>query len=87
MKLRITPLNIVAAGSAVMCAYYYLTPMDRVTHINTNNLIAYLLIFVVLVAFVTDLVFRFFFKEIRKIWLVEMVFIMLTTVVFLILQK
>jgi hypothetical protein len=87
MKLRITPLNIVVAGAAVMCAYYYLTPVKGPAYNYANSLIAYLLIFVVLVAFITDLVFRFFFKEIRKIWLVELVFILLTVVVFLILQK
>jgi len=41
----------------------------------------------VAVTFVTDLIFRFTLKDIKRIWLIESIFIVITAILMLILQK
>lgn len=87
MKFRITPLNIVAAIAACLGVYLLLNPKSSSPNINVNGLVAYLMFLYVLVAFVTDLIFRFTLKKLKKIWLAESLLIVLVVVLMLIFQK
>ncbi|MCZ4244465.1 hypothetical protein [Pedobacter punctiformis] len=90
MKLRITPLNIVAAISAVVAIYLFIKPVRLATpgySFNFNGLMASLLVGLVVVSFITDLIFRFTLKDLKRIWIVEMVFIVIAIILMLILQK
>ena len=86
-KLRITPLNIVAAlALAFLVASFFESNPNR-GHVDFSNLYRIVLGGLVVVAFITDMIFRFIFKELKRIWLVEMAFVSLTIILFLILQK
>ncbi len=86
-KLRITPLNIVAAlALAFLIASFFQTDTMR-GHVDFSILYKAVLGGLIVVSFITDMIFRFIFKELKRIWFVEMFFIALTIVLFLILQK
>jgi len=86
MKLRLTPLNIITALSlAFLIASFF--EKKAVGHVDVSALYKLLLGALVLVSFISDMIFRFTIKNLKRIWLVEMVFIALTVILFLILQK
>jgi len=86
-KLRITPLNIVAAlALAFFVASFFREDPER-GHVDFSVLYKGILGAMVVVAFITDMIFRFIFKDLKRIWFVEIAFISLTIILFLILQK
>ena len=86
-KLRITPLNIVAAlALAFFVASFFSTDPKR-GHVDFSVFYKGILGAMVIVAFITDMIFRFIFKDLKRIWFVEIAFISLTVILFLILQK
>ncbi len=88
MKLRITPLNIVGAiglGFVVVSLFSEKSIAPR--QINFNGFYLLILGCLVVVTFVTDLIFRFTLKDIKRIWIVEMLFIVIAAILMLILQK
>lgn len=86
-KLRITPLNIVAAlAMAFFIVSFFKTEPNR-TYVVFSGLYKVILGGMVVVAFITDMIFRFIFKDLKRIWFVELTFIALTIIIFLILQK
>ncbi len=89
MRFRLTPLNIITSiGFVVLALSFFQTkPIDGTGQIDISPLFKIILGALILVSIVTDLIFRFLFKDLKRIWLVEMVFISLTIVIFLILQK
>jgi hypothetical protein len=89
MKLRITPLNIVTALGVMTLALSFVEYNSNGTYVVASMTPLYRMILgsLVLVSVVTDFIFRFLFKDLKRIWLVEMVFIALTIIIFLLLQK
>lgn len=88
MKLRITPLNIVGAIGLAFAAYRIIKPATNTSlNISTNGIMLLVLGCLVVVTFITDLIFRFTLKDLRRVWIVELVFIVLAIVLMLILQK
>ncbi|MFD2288448.1 hypothetical protein GJU39_04115 [Pedobacter petrophilus] len=87
MKLRITPLNIIGAGAAVTACYLFLNPNASYPNININGLVAWGLGILVVVTFVTDLVFRFALKDLKRIWIIESIFLVITVILIVIIQK
>lgn len=88
MKLRITPLNIVGAIGLGLVAFNILSPKNNVPqHIDMSGFYLLILGCLIVVTFITDLIFRFTLKDIKRIWVVESVFIILTAILILILQK
>lgn len=86
-KLRITPLNIIAAlALAFLVASFFQTKTTR-GHVDFSAFYKVILAGMLVVAFITDMIFRFIFKDLKRIWFVELVFISLTVILFLILQK
>lgn len=88
MKLRITPLNIVGAIGLGLAAFNILTPKDNAPrHIDMSGFYLLILGCLILVTFITDLIFRFTLKDLKRIWIVESIFIIITGILMVILQK
>jgi hypothetical protein len=87
MKLRITPLNIIVAlGLALLVASFFQTNASG-QHFGMRGFYKFILGALIVVSFITDLIFRFIIKDLKRIWFVEMFFISFTVILFLILQK
>lgn len=87
-KLRLTPLNIVAALGIALLIVVSMQPKAKTAgHNELGALYLFILGSLVVVSFVSDLIFRFILKDLKRIWLVETVFIAIAITLFLILQK
>ena len=86
MRFRLTPLNIISALalSLLVVSFFQRNPSG---HFDMSGLYKLLLAALLLVSFVADLIFRFTLKYLKKIWIVELVFITITAILILILQK
>ena len=85
MKFRLTPLNIITSmGFVCLVLSYYQT---KPAQIDISPLYRIILVAMIGVSIVSDLIFRFLFKALKRIWLVELVFISLTVIIFLLLQR
>ena len=90
MKLRLTPLNFCTAFFILLAGYVFIYGGGSVTggvyaHF-TNTIALIFLLFAFVVSFL-DIIFRNFFPQTKKLWIVELSFITLTTILFLILKK
>ncbi len=87
-KLRLTPLNIVTALSLALFIVLLFQPKtDGPRHIDVSIFYKFLLGGLVIVCFICDLIFRFALKDLKKIWIVESILVVITVILFLILQK
>ena len=88
MKLRITPLNIIGAVGLGLAAFNILSPKDNAPrHIDMSGFYLLILGCLILVTFITDLIFRFTLKDLKKIWIVESIFIVITIILMVIIRK
>ncbi|MDY0906768.1 hypothetical protein [Pedobacter sp. CFBP9032] len=88
MKLRITPLNIIGAIALGLAALNILSPKNNAPgHVDMSGFYLLILGCLILVTFVTDLIFRFTLKDLKRIWIIESLFIVFTTILILIIQK
>jgi len=88
MKLRITPLNIVSAiGMGLVVVNLFSKKSSAPRHINFDGFYLLILGCLIVVTFITDMIFRFTLKDIKRIWVVELVFIFIAAVLMVILQK
>lgn len=88
MSLRITPLNIVSAiGLGLVTVYLLSEKTTAPRQINMSGFYLLILGCLIVVTFVTDLIFRFTLKDIKRIWVVELIFIVIAAILMLILQK
>jgi hypothetical protein len=90
MKLRLTPLNFCTAFFILLAGYVFIYGGGNVTggvyaHF-TNTIALIFLLFAFVVSFL-DIIFRNFFPKTKNLWIVELSFITLTTILFLILKK
>jgi hypothetical protein len=83
LKLRLTPLNILTAVLVVSISYLL---VDRDTE-GWRVLGAIPLVLLAVLSFITDLIFRRFVKDIKRIWIIELVFIIFATILMLLIQK
>ncbi|GAA4318967.1 hypothetical protein GCM10023149_17360 [Mucilaginibacter gynuensis] len=88
MKFRLTPLNFATAFLMVMAVYVWLNGAkiagQQYTH-WTGTITWIFLLFAFVVAFL-DIMFRNFFKVTKVLWLVELSFITLVVVIFLLVK-
>lgn len=77
--MRVTPLNI---GCALLLAWIMWEVLSNSLNWKTTVLSVILL----LVLVITDQFFRFFFKTIKRIWLVELGFVLFTLLVIWIIR-
>jgi hypothetical protein len=88
MKVRITPLNFASAFFLFAAAYSWIYGIKIAGSklINMGTAIGWIfLLFAVVVSFL-DLILRNFFQELKKLWIVELSFITLTAIIFLIVK-
>lgn len=89
MKYRITPLNFASAFLVIAAAYVLfsgvrISNMPRYNHIS--GIITAVFLLFAFVVFVLDLMFRNFFHDTKKIWIIELSFITLTAIIFLLVK-
>jgi hypothetical protein len=88
MKFRITPLNFASAFFLFIAVYSWIYGLKISGHEfkNMSGPIGWIfLLFAAVVSFM-DIMFRNFFAETKKIWIVELSFITLAAIIFLLLR-
>ncbi|WP_426328302.1 hypothetical protein [Pedobacter sp. R-06] len=88
MKIRITPLNIVSAiGLGLVAVNLVSEKSTAPRQVDMSGFYLLILGCLILVTFITDMIFRFTLKDIKRIWVVELIFIFIAAILMLILQK
>ena len=88
MKFRITPLNFATAFFMVAAVYSWGwgVKLSGVLFRNMSTTIGFIfLLFAIVVSFM-DILFRNYFTETKKLWIVELSFITLATIIFLLIK-
>jgi hypothetical protein len=88
MKIKITPLNFATAFFLILAVYIWINGASitgmEFTHMSGAISLIFLL-FAFVVSFL-DIIFRNFFADIKKLWLIELSFITLALVIFLLVK-
>lgn len=88
MKFKITPLNVVSALFLVLTVYVWIngaaTVGMKVRQLGTA--IGWIFLFFAFAVSFLDVMLRNFFPETKKIWIVELSFITLTAIIFLLVR-
>ena len=88
MKFRITPLNFASAFFLIIAVYSWIygVKISGYQFKQMGTTIGWIfLLFAVVVSFM-DIMFRNFLAETKKIWIVELSFITLAAIIFLLLR-
>jgi hypothetical protein len=88
MKIRITPLNFATAFFLILAVYIWINGA-AITGMKFPHLGGAISLIFLLFAFVVsfmDIMFRNFFPDLKKIWLIELSFITLATIIFLLVK-
>jgi hypothetical protein len=88
MKFRITPLNFASAFFLIVAVYswVYGIKVSGVQFQHMDTAIGWIfLLFAVVVSFM-DILFRNFFSATKKLWIVELSFITLAAIIFLLVK-
>jgi len=88
MKLRITPLNFATTFFLVVAVYIWIygagiagRPLE-----TWSGTISWIFLLFAAVVFFLDLIFRNFFAELKKLWIIELCFMALVVVIFLMVK-
>lgn len=88
MKLRITPLNFATTFFIVIAVYIWINgaaiagrPLE-----NFSGTISWIFVLFAVVVFFLDLIFRNFFAELKKLWIIELCFIALVAIIFFLVK-
>nr|WP_294795054.1 hypothetical protein [uncultured Mucilaginibacter sp.] len=88
MKIKITPLNFATAFFIILAVYIWINGASitgmAFTHMSGAISLIFLL-FAFVVSFL-DIIFRNFFSETKKLWVIELSFITLALVIFLLVK-
>ncbi len=88
LKLRITPLNFATAFFLMVAVYSFIYGI-KISGYAFNHMGATIgwifLLFAVVVSFL-DLMLRNFFRQLKNLWIVELSFITLTAIIFLLIK-
>lgn len=87
MKLRVTPLNIISSVAFALFVLSFFQSKSASSPVDVSGFYKLILGCLVLVTFITDLVFRATIKDLKRIWIVEMTFIIITVVLMVIIRK
>ena len=88
MKFRVTPLNFASAFFLILAVYVWIYGAAIIgvqVHGLGSTLGWIFLLFAFVVSFL-DIMLRNFFSETKKIWIVELSFITLTVIIFLLVK-
>jgi len=88
MKLKITPLNIATAFFIVAAAYIgiYGIKINNSKTLNFGGTVCAVFLLFALVVFVIDMMLRNFFPDTKKLWIIELSFIVLTAVIYILVK-
>jgi hypothetical protein len=88
MKFRLTPLNIVSALFLILAVYVWVYGAATVGMQvqQLGRAIGWIFLLFAFVVSFLDIMLRNFFPETKKIWIVELSFITLTTIIFLLVK-
>jgi hypothetical protein len=91
MKFRITPLNFVTTAFLILAVYMWKNGASiagvQYQQLHLGHTLSWIFLLFAFVIFVLDLMFRNFFPETKKLWIVEISFIALATIIFLLVRK
>jgi len=82
MKLRLTPLNIVSSLLLVSIAYQLFFPNEN----GFRELGSISLIMLLILSFIADQVFRRFISQLKRIWLIELLFLIFVAVLMILIK-
>lgn len=82
MKVRLTPLSILVAVLISVSGYNLLYPEPSVTKIPNWTV----LLFLAIIVFISDQLFRYYFKIMKRIWIVETCFTIFVAAIILLIQ-
>jgi hypothetical protein len=83
MKIRLTPLNVISSLLIIAIAWLFIFADEN----GWRKLGAVSLIILWVLSFVSDIVFRSFLKDLKRIWIIELVFIIFVALLILIIQS
>lgn len=88
MKLRITPLNFASAFFLFLAVYSWIygVKISGAQFLHFNGIIGWIFLLFAFVVSFMDIMFRNFFPQTKKIWIVELSFITLAAIIFLLLK-
>ncbi|MDN3580308.1 hypothetical protein [Mucilaginibacter flavus] len=88
MKLRITPLNFATTFFLVVAVYIWINGATIIGHPleHFSGTISWIFVLFAFVVFFLDLIFRNFFAELKKLWIIELCFIALVTIIFFLVK-
>jgi len=83
MRVKLTPLNILLAALITAILYLIVFPDE-----NGWRILGAASLFVLCaICFVTDIIFRYFLKDLKRIWIVEVCFIIFAVVLIVIIRR
>jgi len=88
MKPRITPLNFASAFFLFLAVYSWIygVKLSGVQFQHFNSIIGWIFILFAVVVSFMDIMFRNFFPQTKKVWIVELSFITLAAIIFLLVK-
>ena len=88
MKFRLTPLNFASAFLLVVAVYSWIYGVQiSGTHFKTmSTAVGWIFILFAVVVSFMDIMFRNFFPQTKKLWIVELSFITLAAIIFLLVK-
>ena len=87
-KFRVSPLNFATAGFFILAGYIFINgaKITGSPYEHWSGTITWIFILFGVVVSLLDIIFRNFFAETKKLWIVELSFITLVTIIFLIVK-
>lgn len=88
MKIRITPLNFATAFFLILAVYIWINgaAITGMTFTHLSGAISLIFLLFAFVVSFMDIMFRNFFPETKKLWLIELSFITLVAIIFLLVR-
>lgn len=88
MKFRITPLNFASALLLIGAIYVFIygASITGMKVIQLGNTIGWLFLLFAFVVSFLDILLRNFFRETKTLWIIELSFITLTIIIFLLVK-
>ncbi|WP_158826270.1 preprotein translocase subunit SecE [Mucilaginibacter lacusdianchii] len=89
MKLRLTPLNFATAFLVVLAIVTWVYKPVAITGkelVHWTGTVAIIFLFLAFSVWFLDLIFRNFFRETKMLWTIELSFIVLTAIIYLLVK-
>ena len=88
VKFRISPLNFATAFFLILAGYIFLNgaKISGTPYEHWSGTITLIFILFAIVVSLLDIIFRNFFSETKKLWIVELSFITLVVIIFLLVK-